>query len=350
MAKQLKGQVGGRSLQETKASKAAANIHASDKAAEIAKRVKDASALEKALVGKLEDQRDFAAQYRALFPHGGDRSEQVISADNLKREQWCLSFGFHYISVSRWLALLDPAKYEQKQSGILKRCWQLAEMWQSASYSSESNEWYTPARYIEAVRDVLGEIDLDPASNAKANSVIQAREFFTQQTNGLNRDWFGRIFVNPPYGRTQDGGSLAAAFCVKAIEQFKVGNIEAGIVLVNSLHSQSWQTPLYEHSVCFVNHRIHFVSGDGEENENPTFQNIFVYLGHEPNKFAEVFGRIGYVMGKVIPAPGSHEFRYVVHADVEAYQAEGWTPCAGLVDTHHGEYSVLMERRSEAAP
>jgi hypothetical protein len=347
MAKQLKG-LGNRSLAETQAGKAAANIHASDKAAEIANRVKDPRALEAALLGKLDNQRDFAAQYRALFPHGGDRRiEQDASSGVLK--DWCLSYGFALRTVQRWLELLEAAKYEQKQSAILKRCWQLAEMWQSANYSSESNEWYTPAHYIEAVRDVLGEIDLDPASNAKANGAIQAKDIFTKEDDGLNQNWFGRIFVNPPYGRTPEGNSLAAAFCVKAIEQFKVGNIEAGIILVNSLHSQSWQTPLYEHSVCFVNHRIHFVSGDGEENENPTFQNIFVYLGHEQKKFAEVFGRIGYVMGKVIPAPGSHEFRYVRHADVEAYQAEGWTPCDGLAGTHHGEYSVLMERR-EAVP
>jgi hypothetical protein len=48
--------------------------------------------------------------------------------------------------------------------------------------------------------------------------------------------------------------------------------------------------------VCFVNHRIHFVSADGSENENPTFQNIFVYLGHDPERFAQAFEPLGYVM------------------------------------------------------
>jgi DNA N-6-adenine-methyltransferase Dam len=276
----------------TRASKAASEIHAFDKAEEIAKRVKDASALEGALIGKLESQRDFAAQYRDLFPpktHAPERAHD-------ERTVWCQSFGFALRTVQRWLDLLDPALYVEKKNAILKRCWELAELWQAANFSSALNEWYTPARYIEAVREVLGGIDLDPASSEQANAVVKASEFFSIEEDGLKRDWFGRVFTNPPYGKTDDGNSLAAAFCNKAIMQFIVGNIEAGIVLVNSLHSQSWQAPLYNYPICFVDHRIQFVSADGEQNKNPTFQNIFVYLGRDLPMFAKIFTRFGYVM------------------------------------------------------
>jgi hypothetical protein len=58
-------------IADVKAGEAAAKIHAFDKAAEIAARVKDAAALERALLGKLEAQRDFAAAYKARFPHEG---------------------------------------------------------------------------------------------------------------------------------------------------------------------------------------------------------------------------------------------------------------------------------------
>lgn len=287
---------------ERRAKKAASNIHAAGLAEDIAERVKDPTALEGALISKLEAQREFAGQYMALYPKGGDRKSDEYQADSTVRligDDWCLSFAFNVRTVRRWCDLLDADKYTAKQKAIVKKCWELAELWQAANFSSDYNEWYTPAKYIEAVREVLGDIDLDPASSVQANAVVRAAEIFTQFDDGLAREWRGRIFMNPPYGRTPEHRSLAGAFCNKAIEQFNAGNVEAGIILVNSLHSQSWQAPLYDHAVCFVNHRIHFVSADGEENEAPTFQNIFVYLGRDVLKFAAVFSRFGYVMQKI---------------------------------------------------
>jgi hypothetical protein len=40
----------------------------------------------------------------------------------------------------------------------------------------------------------------------------------------------------------------------------------------------------------------------------------------------------------------SEVFRYVRHADVPRFTAEGWEPLPALDGTHHGEYSVLMRR------
>ena len=44
------------------------------------------------------------------------------------------------------------------------------------------------------------------------------------------------------------------------------------------------------------------------------------------------------------PSDSSEVFRYVRHADVPRFAAEGWELLPALDGTHHGEYSVLMRR------
>lgn len=61
-------------------------------------------------------------------------------------------------------------------------------------YSSKTPEWSTP----QEITDDLGPFDLDPCaspSNAKAPL------FFTVEDDGLSKEWTGRVWMNPPYGR-----------------------------------------------------------------------------------------------------------------------------------------------------
>lgn len=48
----------------------------------------------------------------------------------------------------------------------------------SRALKRESDSWYTPERYTEMVRDVMGDIDLDPYSSAFANQRVRAKKFF----------------------------------------------------------------------------------------------------------------------------------------------------------------------------
>ena len=57
-------------------------------------------------------------------------------------------------------------------------------------------EWLTPPEIIEA----LGPFDLDPCASVD-RPWPTAREHFTVLDNGLRREWYGRVWMNPPYGQ-----------------------------------------------------------------------------------------------------------------------------------------------------
>lgn len=60
----------------------------------------------------------------------------------------------------------------------------------------KSSVWLTP----KWVLDALGPFDLDPCASTK-RPWPTATHHFTEADDGLSQEWFGRCWVNPPYGR-----------------------------------------------------------------------------------------------------------------------------------------------------
>ena len=152
-----------------------------------------------------------------------------------------------------------------------------------------SVEWYTPAPYIVMAREVLGSIDLDPASNALAQSWIQAEKIYTKDDNGLNHNWYGRtVWINPPYGRSVE------QWIIKAIESYNVADISACIMLLNRTGAAWYKKRKREvTAICEVDRRIAFLDESGKLQSSPRYYNDFIYLGKRPDKFESVFSAIG---------------------------------------------------------
>jgi phage N-6-adenine-methyltransferase len=157
--------------------------------------------------------------------------------------------------------------------------------------ASTENEWYTPARYLDAARRVLGVIDLDPASSERANETVGAAAFYTQADDGLNREWHGRVWLNPPYGR------LAGEFIERLVDEYRASNIASAVALVNAhCTDTAWFQKLWDFAVCFTDHRIDFDSAGREKHNSSTHGSVFAYLGPDPQTFTREFSAFGAVV------------------------------------------------------
>ena len=153
------------------------------------------------------------------------------------------------------------------------------------------NEWYTPAEYVELAREVMGGIDLDPASCAQANEVVGAATFYTKEDDGLSKDWAGRLWLNPPYSR-----DLMPAFVEKLRESFIDGDVQQAILVSHNNTDTGWFHALagVASAICFPKKRIRFYRD--AEVAAPTNGQAFFYLGDDPQTFISTFSGVGFVV------------------------------------------------------
>jgi ParB family chromosome partitioning protein len=156
------------------------------------------------------------------------------------------------------------------------------------------NEWYTPSPIIDMARKVLGVIDLDPASSARAQANVQALQHFTQEDDGLMRMWHGNVWLNPPYAQP-----YIEQFADKMLLEVAVERVTSAIMLTHNYTDTAWFQKLAASSdaICFPKGRIRFEAPDGTL-AAPTQGQAFFYFGKDATAFVEVFASLGFAVGK----------------------------------------------------
>jgi hypothetical protein len=228
-------------------------------------------------------------------PGGGDQStgNGVLPVPSLS------DLGIDKMQSSRWQreARVDAKDFEaylrdcQKharevtQAGLLKLA-----SGAHVSNNSGNSEWYTPKEYADAVHEVMGFIDTDPCSCEVANDTVRAAEFYTVEQDGLQQEWHGCIYVNPPYG---DG--TVQEFAVKLLLELDEGRTTQAIFLVNNCTETRWFQTLICHAaaVCFPCGRISFWSPD-RQSKTPLQGQAILYFGKNAKRFKRVFSTIGF--------------------------------------------------------
>lgn len=160
--------------------------------------------------------------------------------------------------------------------------------------AGDGDEHYTPDVFLTPTHELLGRIDLDPASCEKANARVRAKRIYTIEDDGLSREWENgkTLFCNPPY-------SAAKNFADKFVETMeKPGGFEHGLLLVNNPTEAIWfQRALRACTgICFVLGRRSFVDGVTMKEEGVGRKgSVFFYFGDRLQKFERLFAPLGIV-------------------------------------------------------
>lgn len=156
---------------------------------------------------------------------------------------------------------------------------------QLINQTSGKTEYYTPINITLSACRVMGGIDLDPASSVVANERIKAKVIYTAADDGLVKPWFGRVWLNHPFGRLSN-----PSWIKRLIDSWEAGDIEQACCITFACTSENWFQPLLEFPQCFLSPRTNYDLPDGRKLRGVTKGSVVTYLGAEVERFKENFG------------------------------------------------------------
>jgi phage N-6-adenine-methyltransferase len=170
-----------------------------------------------------------------------------------------------------------------------------------AARNTGEEQWYTPPKVVEAVRAVMGDIDLDPASCETAQEIVRAKRYFTREDDALKQEWKGKVFMNPPYTR-----GVIDELIRRLVAHYRAGLVPEAIVLTNNASDTNWFHELGDESrlICLVKGRIRFQNPSGTPG-GPTQGQALFYLGGDDVRFAAVFKEFGLILKDVNERDGT---------------------------------------------
>lgn len=148
----------------------------------------------------------------------------------------------------------------------------------------QSDEWYTPLYYFEALGLTF---DLDPCSPGDhPYCCVPARKVYTKADDGLSLPWHGLVFMNPPFGGRHGHVPWLRKF-------FDHGN---GIAVVRAYTSADWFHDVVKpHAETFVFPRgkTKFVRGEAMtsvDRKGRTTQHLAGTVGTSPGHGVVMIG------------------------------------------------------------
>lgn len=150
--------------------------------------------------------------------------------------------------------------------------------------TNDTDQRYTPAWVLELIEKIMGGIDLDPCADPRKR--VPANNHFTEEMNGLELGWKGRVFLNPPFSNSSD---WVKHLCI----YFHAGAITEAVILlpVMSLSNKSASLLMKGTATAFtlLGRKLSFLDGNYDEiGEMSSFPYALVYCGDKTNHFLNV--------------------------------------------------------------
>lgn len=166
--------------------------------------------------------------------------------------------------------------------------------------NTQSLNWCTPAKYVDAVRGVFrGQIALDPCSN-KWSIVKAVREFRLPHDDGLRATWDApTIYVNPPYGADRERGTTIKDWLRKCALAFKPDHTEVLALVPVAANTRHWKDYVWGRAtaVCFLyDTRLRFLVEGKDEGKGAPMACAMIYWGTHYERFEDVFMEFGAVV------------------------------------------------------
>lgn len=130
----------------------------------------------------------------------------------------------------------DQAQREARRHAELEeaaREWRALQRARS-TLSSASVEWYTPPALLAELADRYGPFDLDPAADERAPAWALVPHHYTAADDGLVREWFGCVWLNPPYGHA------IPTWLAKVVDELAAGRVRRVVVLLPARPDTRW--------------------------------------------------------------------------------------------------------------
>ena len=143
----------------------------------------------------------------------------------------------------------------------------------------KTNVWLTPPEIFQA----LGQFDLDPCFGDPRPWDTAAHHYGDY---GLEKPWFGRIWMNPPYGKEIS----------KWMEKMAAHQNGTALVYVRT-DTRWWKNHVseYAHGLLFIYRRIQFYQFDGSIDKKSTSPSVLIaYSAYDLEwlKYAKAIGTI----------------------------------------------------------